>query len=83
MSDSPLGRIVEIAENGRHLAKDRGFLSVQAEGQEIGRVPLDDLAAVLATAPGITVSCFLVAELAARGVPFAVCDRHFRPAAIL
>lgn len=83
MSDSPLGRIVEIAENGRHLVKDRGFLSVRAEGQEVGRVPLDDLAAVLATAPGTTVSCVLIAELAARGIPFAVCDRNFRPAAIL
>lgn len=83
MSDSPLGRIVEITENGRHLAKDRGFLSVRAEGQEVGRVPLDDLAAVLATAPGTTVSCILLAELAARGIPFSVCDRNFRPAAIL
>lgn len=83
MSGSPLGRVVEIADNGRHLAKDRGFLSVLVAGEEIGRVPLDDIAAVVATAPGTTLSCVLVAELAARGIPFTVCDRNFRPAAIL
>ena len=25
-------RIVEIAEDGRHLAKERGFLAVKSEG---------------------------------------------------
>lgn len=83
MTGTPIGRIVEIAENGRHLAKDRGFLTVSADGEQIGRVPLDDVAAVLATAPGTTVSCVLLAELAARGVSFTVCGRNFAPAALL
>jgi CRISPR-associated protein Cas1 len=83
MTDTPLGRIVEIAENGRHLGKHRGFLTVSAEGNEIGRVPLDDLAAVIASAPGTTTSCVLLAELAERGIPFAVCGRNFAPAALL
>lgn len=83
MTDTPIGRIVEIAENGRYLGKDRGFLTVSAEGAEIGRVPLDDLAAVIASAPGTTTSCVLLAELAARGIPFTVCGRNFAPAAIL
>jgi len=83
MSASPLGRIVEIVENGRHLAKDRGFLTVAADGAEIGRVPLDDVAAVIATAPGTTVSCALLAELAARGTIFAPCAKNYMPAAVL
>ncbi|MDR3530324.1 MAG: type II CRISPR-associated endonuclease Cas1 [Rhodopila sp.] len=83
MSLSPLGRVVEIAENGRYLAKSRGFLTVSVKGEEIGRVPLDDLGAVIATASGTSASCALLAELAERGVPFVVCGRNFSPAGLV
>ena len=83
MTESPLGRIVEIAEVGRHLAKDRGFLIVSSSGAEIGRVPLDDLSAVIVSAPGTTVSCFLLSDLASRGISFAVCGQNFAPAGLL
>jgi len=83
VSLSPLGRIVEIAEAGRHLAKDRGFLTVSVKGEEIGRVPLDDLGAVMATSVATTTSCTLLAELAERGVPFVLCGRNYAPAALV
>lgn len=44
MSVSPIGRVVEIAEDGRHLSKERGFLKVSCGSEELGRVPLDDVA---------------------------------------
>ena len=80
---TPLGRIVEIAEEGRHLTKDRGFLVVHARREEAGRVPLDDLMAVLATARGTSVSVALLGALAERGVPFVVPGANFAPAALL
>lgn len=80
---SPLGRVVEIAEEGRHLAKDRGFMVVRAGPCEVGRVPLDDLIAVLATARGTSASIALLAALAERGVPFVVPGANFLPAAVL
>jgi CRISPR-associated protein Cas1 len=80
---SPLGRVVEIAEEGRHLSKDRGFLVVSAGRQEVGRVPLDDIASVLATARGTSVSVALLAALAERGLPFVVPGNNFAPAALL
>ncbi|MCC7428845.1 MAG: type II CRISPR-associated endonuclease Cas1 [Alphaproteobacteria bacterium] len=83
MTASPLGRIIEIAEDGRHLAKERGFLTVTAGGSELGRVPLDDLAAVVATAQGTSASTALLAELAQRGIAFVLCGRNFAPAALL
>ncbi len=83
MTASPLGRVVEIAEDGRHLSKTRGFLTVSAAGAEIGRVPLDDITAVVATSPATTTSCVLLAELAERGIPFVLSGRNFEPAAIL
>lgn len=83
MSLSPLGRVIEIAEDGRYLAKSRGFLTVSVKGEEIGRVPLDDLGAVIATAAGTSASCALLAELAERGVPFVLCGRNFSPAGLV
>jgi CRISPR-associated protein Cas1 len=75
--------MVEIAEDGRYLAKDRGFLTVMAGGAELGRVPLDDIVAVMATSPATTVSCSLLAELASRGVAFVLCGRNYAPAGML
>jgi CRISPR-associated protein Cas1 len=83
VSISPLGRIVEISEDGRYLAKSRGFLTITAGGEEIGRVPFDDLMAVIATAPGTSASCALLSELAERGVPFVLCGNNFAPSALL
>lgn len=78
-----IGRVVEIAEDGRHLAKSRGFLTVSAEGAEIGRVPLDDVAAVVASAHGITYSNNLLVALAERCTPLVVCGANHRPAGFL
>lgn len=83
MSLSPLGRVVEIAEDGRHLSRERGFVVVSAGHEEIGRVPLDDIAAVLATSPATTASCALLAELAERGIPFVLCGRNHAPSGLL
>ncbi|WP_245295388.1 hypothetical protein [Manganibacter manganicus] len=47
-------RIVDIATDGRHLSAYRGFLVVSEERVEVGRVPLDDVAAVIVHAHGVT-----------------------------
>lgn len=78
-----IGRVVEVAEDGRHLAKARGFLTVSERGEEVGRVPLDDIAAVIATAHGLTYSNSLLVALAERCAPLVVCAANFRPAAVL
>ena len=78
-----VGRIVEIAEDGRYLSKSRGFLIVEVSGDEAGRVPLDDIAAVIANAHGITWSNNLLNALAERGIPAIMCGPNHRPSAIL
>lgn len=78
-----VGRVVEIATDGRHLAADRGFMTVSEKGAELGRVPLDDLAAVVANAHGLTYSNNLLVKLATRGVPVILCSANHRPAAIV
>lgn len=78
-----VGRVVEVATDGRHLAIDRGFMTVSEKGGELGRVPLDDLAAVVANAHGLTYSNNLLVNLATRGVPVILCGANHRPAAVV
>ena len=50
-----VGRLVEIADDRRHIFVMRGFLVVQETGKakvELGRIPLDDIDAVIANAYG-------------------------------
>ena len=78
-----VGRVVEVATDGRHLAVDRGFLTVAERGSQVGRIPLDDLAAVIANAHGLTYSNNLLVTLAMRGVPVVLCGANHRPAALV
>ena len=75
------GRIVEIAEDGRYLAADRGFMTVNADGAEIGRVPLDDIGGLIVNAHGCTYSNNLVVRLAERGAAILVCGANHNPVA--
>lgn len=71
-----IGRIVEVADDRRHLFIHRGFMVVQdTEGQrkELGQVPLDDIAAVIANAHGLSYTNNLLVALAERGAPFVLC----------
>ena len=52
-----IGHIVEIADDRRHLSVRRGFMVVhdtEGERRLLGQVPLEDIAAVIANAYGIT-----------------------------
>ena len=71
-----IGRIVEVAEDRRHLSMNRGFMVIQdTEGDrnEIGHVALDDIAAVIANAHGLSYTNNLLVALAERGAPFVLC----------
>jgi CRISPR-associated protein Cas1 len=78
-----VGRVVEIATDGRHLSISRGFLVVAEHGEEIGRVPIDDIAAVVANAHGLTYSNNALVDLSGRGVPIVLCGANHMPAAIV
>jgi len=78
-----VGRVVEIETDGRHLAINRGFLVVSEHGTEVGKVPLDDIAAVLANAHGLTHSNNALVTLSRRGVRVVLCGANHMPAAIV
>lgn len=75
-------RIVDIATDGRHLSVHRGFLVVSAEREEVGRVALDDVAAVVVHAHGVTWTTNLVIALAERGALMVLCGANHAPVAV-
>jgi CRISP-associated protein Cas1 len=78
-----MDQIIDITQDGRHLARDRGFLTVNEGNTIIARVPLDQVAAVLAHAHGITWSNSLLAALADQGTPVVICGSNHRPQGVL
>jgi CRISPR-associated protein Cas1 len=77
-----MDRIVDIATDGRHLSAHRGFLIVSEDRVEVGRVPLDDVAAVIVHAHGITWSTNVVVALAQRGAVMLLCGSNHAPVAV-
>lgn len=81
-----IGRIVEVADDQRHLFVSRGFMVVQdTEGdrKELGQVPLDDIAAVIANAHGLSYTNNLLVALAERCAPFVLCAANHNAISML
>ena len=78
-----MDQIIDIATDGRHLSRERGFLKVTENGTEIGRTPLDQIAAVIVHAHGTTWSASLLTELAERGAPVVLCAANHAPKSVL
>lgn len=81
-----VGRIVEVADDSRHLNVYRGFLVVKSTGEnstELGRIPLDDIEALIANAHGLSYTNNLLVALAERGAPMVICGANHNVAAML
>lgn len=81
-----IGRIVEVADDRRHLFLSRGFMVVQdteGERKELGQVPLDDIAAVIANAHGLSYTNNLLVALAERCTPFVLCAANHNAVGML
>lgn len=78
-----MDRIVDITTDGLHLAVHRGFLTVTQGGQEIGRVALDDIGALVVHAHGTTWSNHVFVKLSERNVPAVLCASNHAPIAVV
>lgn len=81
-----IGRIVEVADDHRHLHVHRGFMVVQntqGERQDMGQIPLDDIAAVIANAHGLSYTNNLLVALSERGAPFVLCAANHNAVGML
>lgn len=81
-----IGRVVEVADDRRHLSVHRGFMVVQETGngrQELGQVPLDDILALIANAHGLSYTNNLLVALSERGTPFVLCGANHNAVGML
>ncbi len=78
-----VGRVVDLETDGRYLSLQRGFLVVYEKGEEVGRIGLDGIAAVVANAHALTFSNHALVTLAERGIATVLCSSNHRPAAII
>ncbi len=74
-------RVVDIETDGLFLAVHRGFLTVTAQGEEQGRIALDDIGALIVHAHGTTWSNSVFTRLSERAVPIVICGANHAPVA--
>lgn len=78
-----IGRVVEVATDGCYLNRDRGFMTVSRRGMELGRVPLDDMSALILSGHGLVHSSNLITALVERGCPVVLCGNNHKPVGIV
>jgi len=76
-------QIVEISQDGRLLRHFRGFLLVEQEGVEIGRIPWQDICAILLTAPDGLISKYSLMTASEFNIPVVVMGKNYHPIGIL
>lgn len=78
-----MDRIVDISTDGLHLAIYRGFLTVSSQGEERGRIALDDIGGLIVHAHGTTWSNHVFTKLAERNVPVVLCSSNHAPVSVV
>ena len=77
------GQIIEIQTDNRHLACERGFMTVSADGVVVAKIPISDVEAVITASHGISYSNNLLVRLAEENIPFVFCNEKFLPIGFL
>ncbi len=78
-----MDRIVDISSEGLHLSVYRGFLKVSRDEAEIGRIPLDDIGAIITHAHGLIWSNNLIVKLSTKNIPVVICAANHVPVSCL
>jgi len=74
-----IGGVVEIAEDGRYLSLFRGFLKISDSDGEIGRVPLDDISALILSAHQVSLSKNIMTALLERKAVIVTTGKNWHP----
>ncbi|UOO82254.1 type II CRISPR-associated endonuclease Cas1 [Uruburuella testudinis] len=75
--------VVEISEQSVYLHTERGFLLLAKGQQEVSRIDLDHITAIIAKAHGLTYSHNLLVKLSERNIPLVLTDSSFMPVSII
>ena len=72
-------RVVEISSNDRYLSRHRGFLKVSTSGEEVGRIAIDDIGALVLNGHGLSYSNDLLTSMAKANIPIVFCGTNCMP----
>lgn len=75
-------RIVDVAESGKFISKNRGFLSIKGD-ETGGEVPLDEIGVLMISAYGATLTKDALVSLAERGGVTVLCGQKGTPSALV
>ena len=76
-------RIVDVSENGRFIAKHRGFIKIKQGNDFCGEVPLNDIGVLMVSAFGATFTKEALVSLAERGAVTVLCGSKGLPSALV
>jgi CRISPR-associated protein Cas1 len=76
-------RVVDISSDGAYLSVSRGFLSIEIDEQIIGKVAIEDMAALIIRGHGASLSVNICSRLAQANVPVVICDNRQSPASVI
>ena len=76
-------KIVDVNENGRFIAKHRGFITIKKGDELFGEVPLDDIGVLMISAFGATCTKEALVSLAERGAVTILCGSKGLPSALV
>jgi len=76
-------RIIDVSENGRFIAKHRGFITIKQGDEFYGEVPLDDIGVLMISAFGATCTKDALVSLAERGAVTVLCGSKGMPSALV
>lgn len=71
--------VLEIAENNRYLSIQHKNICIKEQNTVLGTVPLDTVACVMLTAPGITVSKQFLVCMGEENIPVLVMGSNYLP----
>lgn len=69
-------RILEISQDGKTLAVERGFIIIKEKDKELGRIELDTLTAVICTSNWAMLGTSTINKLAEYNIPLVICDKR-------
>ena len=77
-----MDRVLDIGGYGDKVRLDTGRISVQRKDGICTLVPMDDIAVLMLSEPGVSLSVAVLSELAKNGATAVVCDRSHVPVGV-
>lgn len=74
-----LNRVLEIAKENRYVSLKRGFIMIWHGKEEVGKVPLDDVAVLLLSAQSVTFSKNVINAISESGGITVLCGSNYTP----